>query len=502
MVMSIYDVMSMDGIVSKRQLKAEQKCNKEYIMKVLNEGENIYPLICDELKKDDDIAGIAVQLRYSKNYDLYRKTVYEPKVHVLIKAAEKFPYNFLNQDEMNKIFNTGYYRTSVWHSEFDIIQEESKKILKAQNTEEDDLLSLDKVYINEISNYGHKLLFEIINEYFKEHINYYEICLALVKNTGELIKFLDFKYSNDKSLAKIAVSQDGLAYKYLSEELKNDYEITLKALINDFRVYDYLPNKFKKDTKLFKEALISSGMDLLKNSYFKNVNKINNNYLNREEIKDFLLISIANTEKKTDIIFIDQVLAEKCKKEELTIEDGEYCKIFDFCGFDKEFFKNNQNNIFKNPREVKTTLKNRIDFPEWIDYGRNSSETVNFKSLFHLTNMDNKDIDYDWGDSFKISLKDEILLKVKEFDIPKKFTHLILREELVKGVYHIGLPLEYELKKVNVLEINEDHIKINDLNIDYEENLLDVSSRETMIEDYYIVELETFEFTAVQSVDY
>lgn len=496
--MSLFDVTSKDGKVSKRQLDSEQKCNKEFVLKVLNEGENIYPLICDELKKDTDIASVAVQIGNSKNYQIYRDLVHEPSLEMIIKAAEKFPWNFFTGKEMETIFDYGgglYENRSIeyiWHREFEIIKKDGKDVFEVLDYKEDELLSLEKGLHTELRNSGYRLLSDYLNEYFKEHINHYEICLALIKNNGELIRFLDFKYSKDKKLAKIAVEKNGLAYKYLSQELQSDYEIALTALTNDFRIYDYLPNNLKGDAELIKKVLILSGMNLLKKSYRMNPNDIDNKYQNQDEIKDFLLISIANTERKIDIIFIDQELAEICKNEEVKIENDDYCLIFGLCGFDEEFFKIYSENIFFGDS---INLRERIEDPEWLD-----SDTVNFKSFNHMSKIENKDIDYEWVDSAKLTLVDEIRLKIKELKVPKKFTHLILREELNEGVYHIGLPLKDELKKVNKLEIYEDYIKLDNHEIEYNEHLFDLTSRDWIMEDYFIVDIEKFEFYCVQRV--
>lgn len=480
--MSIYDVMSMDGIVSKRQLKSEQKCNKEYIMSVLNEGENIYPLICDELKKDDDIAKIAIQMNYTNNYSVYRKLVFNPSLEMMLLALKNFPYNIFPHEYIYKIifYSSRYneYKKTIFSSNFIHNKQKSDFFEFIENP---DLPIEQKTFDETMEKYnasltskGEIIISMCISELFKEHINHYEICEAIVKANGQFFSYLDYKYHQDKNLALIAVKSNGLIYQSLSEELKKDDEIIFHALMNDFIVYNFLPKEHKRNKDLMRKIFVHKGIELLAENKYKIPNSSQlPEKASIEDYTDFLMIGIYAPRRKYVVLFVEEKLAEKIFEEER-----------DFFGYESPSdFIHEQGILFEE-------FKESVIGTFWLDDGFNINHhgiTVNYKTLNksgHISMESNGDPKDKTHIFLNRSLDSEIKSLIDEHNIPSNFHHLIIYDEISYNAHLVlGLPLEEELNKPLKIILYGDAVLVNDYKLSEDSNLIDLMHTDDRMTD-------------------
>lgn len=481
--MSMYDVMSMDGIVSNLELSSEQKCNKDYIVKALNKGENIYPLICDELKKDDDIAKIAIQMNYTNNYSVYRKVVLNPSLEMILLALKKFPYNIFPSDYIFKvIFNSKRHydnKKTIFSSNFTHNKHKGDFFEFIENPdlpiEQDSFCGYQIEKYNEsLTSKGEIIISMCISELFKEHINHYEICEAIVKANGQFFSYLDYKYHQDKNLALIAVKSNGLIYQSLSEELKKDDEIIFHALMNDFTVYNFLPKEHKRDKELMRKILVHKGIELLT----ENMDQMTNpspipKDASVEEYTDFLLIGIHAPRRKYIVSFVEEKLAKKIFEGEEDI----------FASESPSDFIHEQGVLFE---EYKESVIGTF----WIDDGfiyNRFGITVNYKTFNqsgHVSLESEDDPKDKTHISLERSLESEIQRLIDEHNIPSNFHHLIINDEISYNTdLVLGLPLKEELNQPLKIILYEDAILVNGYKLSEDSNFIDLIHTDERITD-------------------
>ena len=87
----------------------------------------------------------------------------------------------------------------------------------------------------------------------------YKFCVFLVKSGISLHRI---KYNNDKNIALIAVSKNGLALKYVSDSLKNDFHVVFTAVSQNGLALQFSSDSMKNNATIVHTAVKQCGLAL------------------------------------------------------------------------------------------------------------------------------------------------------------------------------------------------------------------------------------------------
>ncbi|MBE5812416.1 MAG: DUF4116 domain-containing protein [Clostridiales bacterium] len=92
-----------------------------------------------------------------------------------------------------------------------------------------------------------------------------EEALAIVKENGGLLEYLDFKYRSDREIVLEAVKSSGMALEFAYPVLQEDKEIALEALKHgDVEPFIFIGNGLKREDSFLKEVYEICGEDFIK----------------------------------------------------------------------------------------------------------------------------------------------------------------------------------------------------------------------------------------------
>ncbi len=96
----------------------------------------------------------------------------------------------------------------------------------------------------------------------KELQNDREVVLAVVKQNGKALEFVNEKFKKDRDVVLAAVRRNGLALQFASQELRNDREIVLAAVRQNGLALQFASQELRNDREIVLAAVRQDGIAL------------------------------------------------------------------------------------------------------------------------------------------------------------------------------------------------------------------------------------------------